>query len=107
MAFRPDEKKGKDKFSLEDIRNEFEDLHDQARAFMVYYRFMKTKDRAQKLQTLIQSFTRLKQNIEIFKTQPITNPATKFAYEVFRQSYQSFLPRWKKFVDMLMGLATE
>jgi hypothetical protein len=107
MAFRPDKKDAKIKITIEDLKTQFEDLHDQARAFMVYYRFMKTKERAQKLMTLTSSFGRLSQNIELFKSQPMSNPATKFAYEVFRQSHQSFMPRWKKFVDMLMGLSPD
>ena len=107
MAFRPDKIEKKGTISIDDLKKEFESLHEQARAFMVYYRFMKTKERAQKFQLLTIAFQRLTQNIELFKTQPISNPATKFSFEVFRQSYQSFIPRWKKFVEKLMGMPTE
>jgi hypothetical protein len=106
MAFRADKKEEKG-ITIEDLKETFKDLHDQARAFMNYYKYMKTKERAQKLQALTNAWQRLAQNIEIFKTQPVTNPAIKFSYEVFRQNYQSFLPRWRKFEAKLLGLALD
>lgn len=93
--------------SVDHLKVKLNNLQIKLRAFMNSYKFMKIKDRVQKLDELTQSFQSLNRDMEKFKSLPITNTGVKFAFETFRQSFNLFLPKWKKFETELLALSKD
>ncbi len=89
------------------LKNKFTVLQIQARGFMNSYKLMKQKERMQKLTELSQGFNALIKNVETFRSQPITNTGVKFSLEAFRQTFNAFMPRWKKFEAEMTGSLKE
>jgi hypothetical protein len=89
--------------SVESLKAKLNELMTKARAFMANHKFLKPKERAQRLKEIDAAFLQISRDIEKFKSQPITSPAVKFSFESFRASYNSFIPRWRKFQASLLG----
>ena len=103
MAIRLDDKEKKPTITVADLKATLNELMTKARAFMTSHKFMKDKERAQKLKDLSRAFLFMHRDIDKFRSVPITNPAVKFSFESFLQTYYSFVPRWRRFESELMG----
>jgi hypothetical protein len=97
------DKKEEKPVDISELKNNFNNVQTLVRTLNNAHKFMKPKEKAQKIQEIQNALKVLDRLVEKFRSAPFNNTGVKFGFESFKASFTSFLPRWKKLEAELLG----